>query len=1130
VHIRYILGRSERDKTNYIFNQIKSYLTNTEYSMILLVPEQFTLQSEIDIIKSLDKPGIMRIEVLSFRRLAYKVFNEVGGLKKVGIDDLGKLMILRRLFDEHSKELKVYQKAYLQSGFLSSFSDLIKEFKRNDISPQILRESVITEGEESILKRKMDDIVLIYEAFSNFIQNKYTDEEDKFNLLIELMEKAHFLENTIIWVDGFSGFSEQEYRILEKLLIKSKKLNIALTLDDLSKKVRDKEVFEVTDNTFKKLREIAKRYSAKETKTIVNTSSIKNRELQHLEREFFSYPYNIYPEKVDSIELFSALNQYTEIERVACRIVSLVRDKGFRWKDIALVNNSMETYGLTIKRVFTEYGIPFFIDEKRSIMNNPIIKLILSSLDIINRHFRYEDVFKFIKTGFTNFSKDEYEILENYVLKYGIEGNKWFKEFIHGNEDLSEMNRLREEFISPFVFLKEKIKGKNKVVDISTHLFQFLELLEIEEKLDNWITALKRENNIEYANENTQIWNIVVQVFDQLVEILGETVINLRDYSKILEAGFSDYKVGIIPPTIDQVLVGTLDRSRSHDIKALFIVGVNDGIIPSNFSHEGLLLDDEKITLKEHGIPIQSDCGTKQSIERFSIYTALSKPREYLWISYALSDNEGKAQRPSILIDRFKRIYPNIKVQSDVTKSKEIELISRPLPTVKYLIENLRLKLNGYTIDEIWKDVYEWYCLNEVWNESIKEIVRGLFHNNQEKPLGEDIAKRLYNTPLKSSISRLESFVNCPFSHFINYGLKPKERKEYKISIPDIGIVFHEAMDRFSKELTLQELDWKNLDKEKCEQIIDQVVDKIADGFQNNIFQSSNRYKYLVNKLKRISKRVAWTLTEHIKQGDFVPLYYEVGFGDDNQSLPPIVLELPNGEKVVLEGRIDRIDILKDNEKSYVKIIDYKSGNNKFNLSDVYHGLQIQLIVYLDAVMNNKELLRVDEVYPGGVFYFKLHDPMIESNDTDIENIEREIMKQLKMDGLVLKDVKIAKSMDNNLEEGNNSSIIPVSLKKDRDFSKFSSVLDTEDIQHLIKHVRKLIIEIAEEILKGNIKVNPCKVDNRTPCQYCKYNSICQFDRSFENNNYRIMKKLKDDEIIERLKKGKGGEGNVSMD
>ncbi|MGF7056447.1 helicase-exonuclease AddAB subunit AddB [Brassicibacter mesophilus] len=1125
--LRYILGRAGVGKTSLVLHEIDYRLKeNSEHRLVLLVPEQFTLQAEADLINKKGLDGIMRVEVLSFERLAYKVLSEVGGIKKATINELGKIMVLRKLFDENSQDLSVFKKGSKQEGFLSNFCSLVSEFKRNDISYELLESKINSIEDDNMLKRKLQDISLIYKNFNDYLDGKYTDEEDKMNLLIQKIEDSDYFYDCEIWIDGFNSFSSQEYKILEKLALKSRKLSISLTLDETRN--RDYDMFKPVLDTYQRLRKIAEANGVKESRTVVENEVLhRHEQLKYLEKELYSYPYNKYKEQVDRVQVFSGMNQYTEIENIACQIISLVRDKDYRWRDIAVVCNHMDIYAPTIKKVFSEYGVPYFIDEKRSIMNNPIIKFILSGLEIISRGFKYEDVFRLIKTGFSELNKTEYEKLENYVLKYGIAGDKWLSDFVFEDDDLEEINLIRNRFIASIVNLKNKIRNKNLVSDLTKYLFDFLNEMNIEEKLNYLIDTQKNKGNLEYVNENTQIWNIVMEVFDQLVEILGDTRVNLKEYIKILESGLSEYEVGIIPPTMDQVLIGNLDRSKSHNIKALFVVGVNDGILPSSFEDGGLLLDEEKVAMKEIGMEIYSDNETRVSEEKFAIYTSFAKPSEYLFISYALSDNEGKALRPSILIDRLKKLYTNIVPQSDISKNreKELKLIATPISTFKYLTENLRSYVDGNNIDEIWWDVYNWYYSNEVWKKRINLVIDGLFHTNQQEYIDEGYSRALYDMPFKSSISRLENFVNCPFSHFINYGLKPKERKIHVLKSPDVGLLFHNSIEEFSKELSIENLNWKDIQRDKSDEIVDRVLDRMIEDFQHGVLLSTHRYKYLVNKLKRISKRALWTLTEHVRHGDFVPFQYELSFGDGpEKKIPPIVIKLANGEEIKLEGRIDRVDILKDENGSYVKVIDYKSGNKSFSLSDAYYGLQIQLIVYLDAVVSNKDKLIKDELYPAGVFYFRIDDPMIKTDEDDIEIIEAEISKQLKMDGIILKDIKVIRAMDKSIEETGSSNIIPVSLKKDGDFTKSSSVFEKEDLEGLVKHVKNLIGEIAVEILKGKIRIEPCKLDDKVSCDYCQLASICQFDTSFDDNKYKALKKLKDDEVLRRVKGNIGGE------
>lgn len=1128
MEMRFILGRAGSGKTYKVFNEIKERLNeNGNKKLFLIVPDQYTLQAEFDLISKMDLPGIMGLEVLSFDRLAYKVLTQVGGIKKTAINHLGKTMILRRLFDKHANELSVYRKASKQSGFLEHFSELICEFKRNDITPQLLEEKAQLINEEGMFKEKLHDISFMYEKFNEYMDGKYTDDEDRFNLFIERLDEAAFIEGSEIWIDGYSGFTSQQRRIIEKLSKGAERVNISLTLE--LNNLRERDLFYPTLFTYDRLREICERNSITYSKEIVDweeQKECKSDDLIHLEKEFFAYPSNTYEHKCENIEIFSAVNPYSEMERVASQIVSLVRDKNYRWKDVAAVAPAMDVYAPIIKKVFREYEIPFFIDEKRSIMNNIIIKLILSALDMVSKNFRYEDVFRYVKTGFTGVTKDESELIENYALKYGIKGKKWFKDFEYDDANIVQLNEIRKKLVGPFIHFEKELKVHQEVSKKTLAVVDFMNELNIEVKLDNWITTLKEKGSFEYVNENTQIWNIVMEVFQQLIEILGDSTMTLRDYISVLQAGFAEYQLGIIPPTMDQVLVGSLARSKSHDIKALFVVGSNDGVLPRGISDDGLILDDEKQLLKETGIQITSDIETRACEERFSVYTVLSKPSVSLYISYPLADSEGVALRKSIYIDSLRSLFPDISVDSDITLDEEeqLHLISRPISTFKYLVEYLRQDIDGNKISDLWFDVYNWYYNNDEWDRRIDNIIEGLFHNNQIGYIGSDLSRELYDTPLRTSISRLERFTNCPFAHFINYGLRPKERKEYKVEKFDIGTLFHYSVERFARKLKKNKLNWHDLDRTVSDQLVEELAEELIPNFENNVLSSSHRYKYLSNKLKRVCKRAVWTLTEHIKKGKFEPHQHEFGFGEgDYDDVPPIVLQLPNGEEIKIEGRIDRIDILDDGEQHYVKIIDYKSGNKKFSLSEAFYGLQIQLVVYLDAVLSNKDILAEkniltrNEVYPAGVFYFKIDDPMVNLDEEDEGVIELEIMKHLKMDGLLIKDVNVVKHMDNELEKGGRSNIIPAYITTKGELSKSSAVAEEQEIRGLIRHVRSLITETAEEILKGNIKIHPCKVNQRIACEFCKFSSICQFDVTIEDNEYRNIAKLSDEEVLTKV-------------
>ncbi len=1120
--VRFILGREGTGKSLFIFADIKKSLINeTADKLFLIVPEQFTLQTERDLIEKTELPGIMRIEVLSFNRLAHRVFSEIGGLTRTLLTEQGKYMILRKIINEREKDLTIFKKAVKDVGFVEKIGRIISEFKQQDIFPEDLRAKIEELGSEVIVGPKIHDIAVIYESFNQYLQDCYLDVEDYLNLFIEKLQQADFLQNARIWIDGFTSFSLQNIRIIEQIMLLADTTTLSFTLDP-GRDIRDKELFDISQITYERISRLVEQYGMK-TK-IINLdpnswNSTKSRELLHVETEFFSYPFKQFKGSIEHIDLFAAANINTEIENVAAKVVSLVRDKGYRFKDIAVVSNDIERYSGLIKKAFTGYNIPYFIDHKLNTLENPLVCLILSSLEVIQRGYRYEDVFSLLKTGFSQLTDDEYEMLENYVLRYGIQGNKWHREFHLGEkETLEELNRYRHTFMNPIQALEEKIKGKKTFAAITRALYQYLQAIAVPENLENRINQFTELGLYELANENTRIWNIIMEVFDQMVDIMGDQEVNIKEYRKVLEAGFLSYEVGIIPTTIDQVLLLNIQRSKSRGIKALFIVGVNDGILPSGQDEEEILSGDEKETIQDMGLDLGFSKDRNSDEERLLTYNTLAKPDDYLWISYALADEEGKSMRPSLFINRFKKLFPDLRIKSDIIKDRQSDwqMVSTPVSSFKYLIENLRLFLDGKAIEDFWWDVYGWYYSQPDWDDIRTIVIEGFFHRNQVNHVGREQAKSLYNLPLRTSVSRLEQFVNCPFAHFVRYGLKPLERKLYTMDSLDIGDFFHECIRSFAESLSDNDKNWRQIEKEECIFMMDKVMDKQIPGHASGVLMSTHRYQYLAQRLKRIGQRAVWTLTQHIKKGAFEPLGYELYFGDGGE-IPSLEIKLMDGERFYLEGRIDRVDILNQDDLAYVKIIDYKTGDKNLNLSDVYYGLSLQLFIYLQAVLNSRKDLK-----PAGVFYFKIDDPIIQTEKNLVEEIEKEIAKKFKMRGIVLDDTKIIRQIDNEIQGF--SDIIPVRITGEGKILKNSFVLKEENFSALLRHVEKLAKEIGQEIIQGKVKINPIKLEKQKACDYCLYRSICQFDQLFIDNNYKNLKRIKDEEVIFRLPDKKGGD------
>ncbi|NMC28146.1 MAG: ATP-dependent helicase/deoxyribonuclease subunit B, partial [Syntrophomonadaceae bacterium] len=712
--MRYILGRAGSGKSQRVMEEIKQFLLEgSQEQLILLVPEQFTLQAERDLLEKMNLPGLMRAEVLSFSRLAGRVLNEVGGATRTLLNEQGKQMILRKVADGLSPRLTLYKKAAAQEGFISQLSNIIGEFKRQNIDPNQLLECAALPG-DPLLEEKVREIGLLYAGFNQYLAGRYLDSEDYLNLLCEKIAASRLVKGARIWLDNYTTFASQTLMILDKLMPLAAEISVCLTLD-YEPEARDRELFALSQKSLGKIRDLAGRHRLAEEFVYLSripSSAEKEPALEHLERELYAYPARPYPTEPASLEVFAAANLCSEVEFAAAQIIQLVRERAWRWKEVAVVCNDMSHYGGLIKRVFNEYKIPVFMDRKRDIMNNPLIKVLLASGEVIRKGYKYYDVLTLLKTGLTPLDDDATEVLENIVLGYGIKGSAWKRPFeLPAGEPGEQVNHWRETLVNPLTVLEKAWAGKNQVKKFCRAHFNYLLEAGIHARLQEWIEALEREGCYEAVRENSQIWNIVIDIFDQLVEIMGDQEISLREYLNILESGFAAIEVGIIPTTVDQVLVGSIQRTKSQDVQALLVLGANDGILPALGEPEGLFSEREKMKLQESGFDL--DMGSQRLLaeERLLLYDALSKPRNYLGISYAMADGDGKALRPSLLIDRLKRLFPVLPTQTDVVSRRHLELhqVTTPASTFKYLVDNLRKAEDGKPIEDVWLDVKKWY-------------------------------------------------------------------------------------------------------------------------------------------------------------------------------------------------------------------------------------------------------------------------------------------------------------------------------------------------------------------------------------------------------------------------------------
>lgn len=1133
--LRFIYGRAGSGKSHFCFQDIESKIDGgDDVPLILLVPEDFSFQSEKDLIKVVGEAGLIKARVLSFKRLAYSVFRETGGLTRGHMSSAGKCMLIYRIMDELKGELTVFSNAVKMQGFVNTISDIITELKIYGIVPEVLEDAAGKIDDNEILKGKLKDIDRVFSRFESVLHERYIDSDDDLTILAEKLNTCTMYDGAEIWLDGFSVFTPQQYRVLEKLLKKARRVNITLCKDMKGSALGRTDLFATIGDIEDRILKISRDNNIPFDKPIelnggVCPKFIDNPELSHLERNIYSFPYSTYEDATKYISIFKSVNKYAEVENTARDIIRLSRDEKMRFRDIAVVTKDMEGYEKLVGAIFSEYGIPHFLDKKRGINGNPLIVLVLSAIEILWKNWSYEAVFKYLKTGLLNMDREDIDIIENYVLAAGIKGRGWtdkktwefWPDYSYSGElpedakeRLLRINDIREKITLPLLNLGIKLKNK-KAAHVCTALFNFLCEIGVHDKIIEMVKKFTDNGELELASEYSKIWNIMIQTLDQIVEVLRDEEMGIEQLLRVLSIGFGEVKIGLIPPAMDQVVFGSVERIKSHNVKALYIMGVNDGIFPSPAGDEGILSDRDRESLKTLGLELAATTRDKVIEEQFLAYMTFTRTNKYLKISYPIADHEGKTMRPSILISKLKKIFKNIYEYSNLvprdSDEENLFMINSPVPTFNELVCTLRRNADGSSVNPMWKDVKRWYMDRGDWKVKYERALSGMSYRNQVQAVNPSRIRNLYGKQLRFSISRLERYAECPFSYFLQYGLKAKERKVYEFSPPDLGSFIHTILDGFSKYLDDSKMTWRELEKDACSDIVSEIVDKTVEKMAGSILSSSARYDYLRERLKRIILRAVWLIAIHIKSGGFDPLDHEVAF-EERGKYPPISIELPSGEKVSLVGRIDRVDTLETDEGMYVRIVDYKSGNKDFNLSDIYNGLELQLLIYLDAILEYSSKNSSKPVIPGGILYFRVDDPIIKADGelTD-EEIEKEIMKNLKMKGLLLSDVKIVREMDRGID--GYSIIVPAMVKGDGTFGSNSSIASAEDFNNLRKHIKSIIINLCEDMLKGNISINPYKKKKETPCEYCSYKSVCRFDISFNENSYRIISDRSRDEV-----------------
>ncbi len=1129
--LQLILGSSGSGKSHYIFEKIiRESMENPRKQFLVLVPEQFTMQTQRDLVTMHPRHAIMNIDVLSFDRLAHRVFDEVGGEHRRILEDTGKSLILRRLAEEKREELTLLGGSLRKLGYISEMKSLISEFTQYRIDEEKLASMMEKNRENPQLYFKLKDIEILYRSFREYLEGAYLTAEELLGALKQVIGQSETVRGSVIVLDGYTGFTPVQMELLRKLLVLAEEVYVPLTLDSQEQsfqKGAEYELFYLTRKTAADLESLAKEEGIVFRPPLRLKPSGSSRhaeapELAFLESRLFRYGRQVWQGKPEAVRLYAAVSPRQEAEAIGRMIQQLVRDQGFRYRDLAVITGDMETYGTLLEQTFSRLGIPGFMDLKRDVLHNPFVEFLRALLAAVQEEFSYESMFRLLRSGMTGIWQEEADLLENYVLARGIRGLKrWSREWKFPlksmeEEELRSLNELREKALKGLPELDEALKRKDMTArSLTEALYTYLTRLQIQQQLKRYEEQFDREGSYRIAREYAQIYGMVMELFDKLVLLLGDCRMELEEYSQLLDAGLAEMKVGLIPSGTDQVVVGDMERSRLKDVKILFFAGVNEGSVPRDKSRGGILSEMERELLQEQKTELAPTARQETYIQKFYMYSALTLPSCRLFLSWSLTDAEGGALRPSQLISRIRQLFPEAEIET-AAPQELLERLVTPDCGVTELIHALG-EARFRRASEEQRALIRWYDGQEFWKKKLQELMDAVCMTRDEDHIGKAVARALYGTLLEGSVTRLEQFAACAYAHFLQYGLRLTERETCGLEAIDLGNVFHGALKYFSDAVEQGGYGWFQVPEEKRVQWMKEALERAMEDTAERVFADRAQDGYVLERVRRIGQRTAWAVLRQLERGAFFPDQTEVSFRNLEQ-LQSVSVLLSEDERMRLKGRIDRIDVCREDGKVYVRVIDYKSGKTKFDLTSVYYGLQLQLAVYLNAAMELERRSSREEVHPAGMFYYHIEDPMLEYLSQ--EDPESRILEELALNGLVNGDRKIVELMDREALQG--SAVLPLKFKKDGGYTAASSVAEEEQILRLSRHVQKKLVEYGERILNGDIGMKPYELGEEDACQYCSYHSVCGFDRKMEGCEKRRLTPLEKEEVWRRLEEEEG--------
>ena len=1096
-----LMGRAKTGKSDRVLRQIRELGDGSR--QILLVPEHASHAAEMDLCACCGDTASRHAEVLSFHRLATRVLSRSGGMADVLLDAGGKLLILQRALNEIAPELKVYRRPSRKASFLEQMMSLFDELYSYDITPVQLSEKA---GEASgATADKLADLSLLYGAYRETLAAAGFDPRDRMAKLYDHLETSGYVDGKHIFIDGFTYFNAMEMKILSVFLRRCPSVTVTLLGEPRGGR---EELFDASYRTRDAMVRLAEDQGVP-VEVVYTLSDEPGHPLAHLERCFFGGE-DAWDGDVDCIRIREAQDVFSETEQAAAQIRSMAAEGRCRYRDILVSARNMGDYASVIESVFERYGIPVYMSRRSDILETPVMTLIFGALDAVSGGFEYEDVFRYLKTGLAGLTPDQCDRLENYVLAWDIHGNMWLRDTEWtANPDgygapwseerqaaLAEINVLRELVAEPLRLLADGLKAAETAGEKISVLYAFLEKLNLQQLLEQQMHRLAEQGWLQRAEETAQLWQVLCAVLDQFMELLGEVPLSTDEFLRLLRQVVTQYSVGTIPVSLDQVTVSEITRNDRHTARHLILLGVNDHVIPSTGSGGGILNDDDRDALLELGMRLAPRGMELLSIELQNLYAALAQPTESLTVSYPITDVSGAELRPAFVIQRIRGLFPKVEVEKE--PAGKPWRFSAAIPA---------LEAAG---DEPGGVVWNWFAGDERYERQLAAMKQA--RSMERGQLSRPAVSALYGSSFRMSASRVERLNSCHFAYFMEYGLKAKERPKATFDAPQIGTFLHFVLENVTRDVMK-----KGGYAEVSDALLKELTETYADAYAKieypNMRDRTARFRYLFARLRDTAWMIVQETAEEMRHSDFVPLEFELGFGGRG-ALPAVTIREPDSE-LRITGKVDRVDGWLKDGKLYLRVVDYKTGKKSFDLAEVRMGLDLQMLLYLFTLQRDGVAHFGHEIEPAGVLYLPARDQVMtaERNITPVQLAAlRE--KTLRRSGLLLEDHEVLQAMEHEAFQA--PQYLPLRVNKNGDIS--GSIASAARLGNLSRYVDKLLHQIACELRDGNIDADPCcRSEEERFCRYCSWASACHFEEGRGGDRLRYITPIKAEEFWDQI-------------